>query len=447
MKRRDFLMTSTTAGISGVLSPLHSSSANAAERQATLPETLAGMPLPALLQDYRDRFYHQYLPFWLKGGYDQELGGVMCNLNDDGTVADDEKYIWYQGRELWVYSYLYRHFGQDSRYLEMARKTRDFMVRHMRADGGRWYERVHRDGRIKEGVIDEIYGGLFAAQGLAEFYRVAGGDENLDMARESIRSAVNTYDAPGYRGIKLPGQSQPAPGLRCQGHCMIFISLLTGMLRFHDDPELERLQGEHVDLEVEKFNHPEYGITNEYLQHDYSRLPGFEDHTFTDHAMEAQWMLMDEALRTKDRSLFDLAMARVRRYIELRWDYIFDGFGYGDYWVFGGLEGRPSDGYREKAMWTHTEILIATMMALEYTGESWAREWYDRVHRFTMRNFADPSPGVWIQATDRRGKSIPREGVHPKRRCNYHQPRCQMLNMLSLERMIRNNGELTPFST
>lgn len=58
---------------------------------------------------------------------------------------------------------------------------------------------------------------------------------------------------------------------------------------------------------------------------------------------------------------------------------------------------------------------------------------------------ADNDIGVWDQAVDRLGRKIARKDYHPKRKGNFHQPRYMMLDMLILERMIKNQGKLTPF--
>lgn len=85
-----------------------------------LPEKIVDMTLPQLRHDYHERLFQGYLPFWEKGGFDRENGGVMCELNDDGSVAVDMKYIWYQGRAVWVYSYLYNNFGRDPAFWDSS---------------------------------------------------------------------------------------------------------------------------------------------------------------------------------------------------------------------------------------------------------------------------------------------------------------------------------------
>jgi len=455
MKRRDFVKLTAGCGACGILP-----AAAAAAQQTTLPasspsrggqvlpEMIAGMTLSQLRDDCHDRLFNQYLPFWDRGGYDKKLGGFMCELNDDGSVANDEKYIWYQGRGVWVYSFLYRHFGKDRRWLEVARRSKDFMVKHMYAGEGKWYERVRRDGTGAGGLGENVYGWLFAAAGLIQYAAATDDRKDLDLARRSILAAVRTYDDPGYLGGFTPGEGYvdpPKKGLRAQGHSMVIVWMLTQLLRYQDDPQLAELQSKHVDLIVNRFWNPDYGIVNEYLLHDYSRVPGLEGHMFAGHSLETLWMVADEALRTGDRKLFDTIKDRTGRLLEMCWDYVFEGWGSEDFLVFDTPKHCHGPKFLVKTMWAHCEILIACMMMLEYTGEHWTKQWYERARAFTLRTMPVPGHGVWRQAVDRLGKDLKRIGISSKRKGNFHQPRYLMLNLLSLQRMIDHHGALTSF--
>lgn len=412
-----------------------------------LPASLAGMSLERLRDDCHNRLFNQYLPFWDKGGYDTQFGGFMCELNDDGSVFDDKKYIWYQGRAIWVYSFLYNNLDRDPRWLKIARKTKDFMIRHMHAGGGKWYDTVRRDGTLIDGVGKAVYGALFAANGLAEYYKATGEPDALKLAKQSIWTSVRRYDAPNHDHGEVGHISieVPTKGLRMQGYSMVFLRTLSQMLSHHEDPELEKLCREHVDALVNRFWNSEYGIANECLNHDYSRIPGNEGHMFAGHSLEALWMVMHEALRIKDRELFDLCKRRIRRLLEMCWDYVFEGWADEDYFIFNTAQHRRGPKYEMKTMWAHCEILVACMSVLEYTGEVWAREWYERVRAYTLRTMPVAEDGVWRQAVDRRGRDLQRPDISTKRKGNYHQPRMLMLNLQALNRMIANRGNLTPF--
>jgi len=452
MRRRDFFGAAVAAAVSGASPLCAGQKAREPDSQpsafSTLPGTIAGMSLQDLRNDYHDRLFDQYLPFWHRGGFDDQRGGFICELNDDGSVAVDEKAIWYQGRAIWIYSFLYNHFGKDPRFLEIARKTRDFMVGHMHAGGGRWREKVRGDGSVIEGPSKNVYGSLFAAAGLAELYKAARDPNDLELAKQSIWAAVRAYDDPAYgdtHTTQYTAVKIPTAGARSQGHSMVIVWILSGLLACEEDSRLEELQREHVNLIVNRFWNPEYGITNEYLHHDYSRIPEAADHMFAGHALETLWIVMHEALRTGDRALFDTAKNRVRRLLEMCWDYVFDGWGDGNFFVHRTPEHGRGPEYDVKTMWAHCEILIACMAVLEYTGEVWAKEWYERARAFTLRCMANTGCGVWRQAVDRYGKDLKRVGVSSKRKGNFHQPRCLMMNLLSLDRMIHNAGKLTPF--
>jgi N-acylglucosamine 2-epimerase len=409
---------------------------------------IAGMTLQELRDDYTDRIFNQYLPFWDKGGYDNKLGGFMCELKDDGSVVNDEKYIWYQGRGIWVYAYLYNNFGKEERYLEIARKSRDFLIKYLYLGNGKWRESVNRQGEpiestVAQGSNKDIYGALFASAGLIELYK-AGGDENdLDIAKTSIWTSVKAYEDRNYDGISIAGIDNT--GLRTQGHSFMIIWTLTNLLSFHQDPKLEELQAEHVHHITDHFWNSEYGIVNEYLFHDYTKIPGHETVMFTGHSLEALWMVLHEALRKNNKQLFETGKHRIRHLIEMNWDYVFEGFCSEEFNVFKSNEKCPGPTYDLKVMWAHTELLIATMTILEHTGEVWAREWYERARKYCLKTMANTGQGVWRQAVDRFGEDKQRPGISIYRKENFHQIRYQMMNLLSIERMINNNRNIDSF--
>jgi N-acylglucosamine 2-epimerase len=401
---------------------------------------ISGMAPGELAGDYRDRIFNSYLPFWERGGYDSKKGGFMCELFDDGRVQDDEKYIWYQGRGIWVYSYLYNNFGRERRFLEIAGKSRDFLIDSMYLGDGRWRDSVDRQGRpveskVAQGSARDIYGAVFSAAGLIEYYRATGNRDDLEIAKLSIQASVSDYEDPGYEGIAVAGTDNK--GLRTQGHSFVIIWSLTNLLSFHADPALEALQEEHVGHIIDHFWNPAYGIVNENLLHDYSRIPGQEGIMFTGHSLEALWMVMHEALRRKDRHLAATAENRIRHLLEMNWDYIFGGLATEEYHVFGSGGRCPGPSYELKVMWAHTEALIATLSIFELTGKAWAGEWYERIRKYCLKNFAGTGNGVWRQAVDRLGNDRQRPGISIYRKDNFHQVRYQMMNLLSIERMIR----------
>ena len=81
------------------------------------------LDLAPLRDRYRHELFDVVLPFWDRNGIDHQLGGFLCGLDHDGTLVHSDKFHWYMGRGLWVYSFLYNHFGRDPHHLEIARKA------------------------------------------------------------------------------------------------------------------------------------------------------------------------------------------------------------------------------------------------------------------------------------------------------------------------------------
>ena len=450
MKRRNFIGTTLAAGMSGVVPALAKPTAPPQSFKTgayeTLPFKIAGISLEELRDDYHDRLFNRYLPFWDKGGYDSENGGFMCELYDDGSVQREQKDIWYQGRGIWVYSFLYNFFGKDPRWLAIAKKSRDFMIKFMYNGDGTWKQTVDRRGKpikgIGQGSSNNINGAMFAIAGLIQYYKASGNEEDLELVKKSIFKSMERYNDPDYPGVGLHNYKKT--GLRSQAHSFMTVWTLPQLLEFHDDSEIDALAREHLDLIMDKFWNSDYGISNEILNHDYSRIPAIAARTSPGHSIETHWMAMYEALREKNGTKFYILKNRIRRLLEMSWDYIFEGMGGTEYNVFA-ASGRPAGpNFDIKSMWSHTEVLVACMTTLEYTGDVWAKEWYERVRAFTHRTMTTDH-GVWRQAVDRFGENKKRSGISIYRKGNFHQPRHMMMNMLSLDRMIKNNGKLTPF--
>nr|XP_041567877.1 N-acylglucosamine 2-epimerase isoform X6 [Taeniopygia guttata] len=115
--------------------------------------------------------------FWERHSHDPEHGGFFSCLSRDGSVYDDTKFVWLQGRQIWVYSRLYRTVPRFRRpeLLQAARKAGEFLERHVRPEPGssRAAFALRRDGR-PERLQRSFYSEAFCALGLDELGRAAG---------------------------------------------------------------------------------------------------------------------------------------------------------------------------------------------------------------------------------------------------------------------------------
>jgi len=429
--------TALAAGLGSAAPSLQAEERREARLRQASPGQLLGVDPRDFLTQCRRQLFGKYLPFWENGGHDAEFGGFMCSLHEDGTVENERKDIWYQGRGIWVYAYLYNEIDKDPKWLERARLARDFMVRYMHNGDGTWKTTVDRIGQPVEGIeimrSDNIYGALFAAVGLIQYAKATGNERDLNLAKTSIRKSIERYERVDYAGVSSLFTEQG--GLRSLGHAFMLAWVIPQMLELEDDPLLRETLAAQLDALEHHFWNPDYGISNEFLFHDYSRIPGEAERMVPGHSIEAQWMGMNAVhLISGETARATLFAGRMRHLIEMSWDYVFGGTCDTAYHVFATCEQPAGPVLDTKTMWAQTEVVIGSLKAWEHTGEAWARDWFERSWSYLQRTMTTPY-GVWRQAVDRQGRDKQREGISPYRRGNFHQPRCLMYLIRSLERM------------
>lgn len=82
------------------------------------------------LEFYRNHLHEYILPFWLKNGIDREYGGYFTCFNNYGDeLVSTDKYVWSQGRMLWLLGELAQREGPASEYRALARSGYEFLKR------------------------------------------------------------------------------------------------------------------------------------------------------------------------------------------------------------------------------------------------------------------------------------------------------------------------------
>jgi len=400
-------------------------------------DRLAGATLLQLRDQYKSDLFKDFLPFMEKHVIDEQYGGFMCNADHNGKPVNQNKLSWFEGRGIWVYSFLYNNLAREEKYLNVARRSLEFILKIRPAGDELWPKELTREGGALTSADGEIYGDLFIAEGMAEFAKATGERSHWDMARELVLKCERLYDRDNYRPTigqtYLGPKAPPFPGARIQGVWMVLIRVVTQMLEMRADAELERVARRSVDAITKHHYNPEFQLINELLNHDLSRPQNeYAQLVYTGHCIENLWMMMAEALRLRDDKLFESLAGWFRRHAEVAWDDVYGG-------VFRNLQNVDQNIWLlDKVLWAQEEVLIGSMMIIERTGAPWAIAMFDRMYRYVRDNYPLKSRGsaLWMYASDRR-VTFEAFSQMPKRVENYHHPRHLMLNLLSLERMIK----------
>ena len=63
--------------------------------------------LNSLAHFYKHQLLEDTIPFWFPRSFDREHGGYLFMRDADGSLIDDDKAVWIQGRAVWTLSTLY----------------------------------------------------------------------------------------------------------------------------------------------------------------------------------------------------------------------------------------------------------------------------------------------------------------------------------------------------
>ena len=387
------------------------------------------MDLTALRDQYAAFLFEDFLPFMDEHVVDHEFGGFLCHTDYDGRHLKTDKYIWWEGRGIWVYSFLYSNLAREQKYLDIAARTVDFIGKHARQDDGNWAVTLTRAGEVIEPFSNCVYGNLFVAEGLSQFALASGDEEYMVLAKEILAGAVELYDRPEIHDES----GRLVPQLRRQGTWMVLLRVATQMLQHRPDEYISRLAARCVDAVVSGHWNADFRLNIEDLNHDMSvTTDEAADGVQLGHSMETLWMLLAEALRIGDEELFHTCAERLRRHVEVAWDDVYGGL----FWF---LKVAANEFVLEKLLWPQADALIGMMSVIEHTNAPWAVEWFERVYDYLLARFVHIRHGrrMWTLEGDRKVTFEP----HTYRIENYHHPRHLMLNLLSLGRQIDGGGE------
>ncbi len=397
---------------------------------------LTGLSLADLRRRYRGELFGEQLPFWNRCGIDHELGGFQCSLGYDGARVNDDKFVWFQGRGLWVWSFIYNHLERDPAVLEVARKTKGFLLKHFPQPDGSWASMLTRQGQLLAPERD-VYGRYFAVEGLFEYAHAAGDSEAHDLALKLFKQLFREEtERPG-------GHSATRP----QGFWMVNVNIATQFLRRESDPAVSEIADRSIEAVIDKHYNPDIRLNNEQLNPDFSRPPGEQTKSNLGHSIETLWMVMEEARRRGDDQLAGVCAERIHRHLNVGWDWIHGGLALwinvdqGGYeWPVEQVPGTDVE-FRSvgeynytKTLWSLDEVLIATLLVLERSGEAWAADYFTRAQQLIDEKFSmkhKHGEPTYVLFADRR--IIPPE--RSVRQDNYHRLRALALNLLTLDRM------------
>lgn len=354
------------------------------------------------LNNLKDFYRHQLLkdtiPFWFPRSYDHAHGGFLLMRDADGSLIDDDKAVWIQGRATWLLSTLYNTVEPQEEWLQGAKLGYDFLNQHCFDTDGRMFFHVTREGkpiRKRRYYFSETFYVIAAAA-----YAKATGDEHAAAkAREVFGQCIAFATQPGMITPKFT-DVRPAKGI---GVPMIMMNTAQQLRATIGDERCDAWI-DHWINEIERdFVKHDIRCVMEHVAPDGSIIDHIDGRTLNPgHAIEGAWFILEEAMhRNNDPRLIALGCQMIDYMWERGWDEAYGGLFY-----FRDVYGKPVQEYWQdmKFWWPHNEAIIATLMAYLLTGNEKYAIMHKKVHDYSYQNFHDPKGGEWFGYLHRDGR-------------------------------------------
>ncbi|SHG21136.1 N-acylglucosamine 2-epimerase [Salegentibacter echinorum] len=346
---------------------------------------------------FKEELLENVIPFWEKYSLDKEFGGYFTCLTETGEVYDSDKFIWLQGRQAWMFSYLYNNVAQKDEWLKIAKKGIDFLIKHGMDADGNFYFSTTREGKPLVQPYN-IFSDCFAAMAFGQYAKATGDKEVQKLAKQTYLNILDRKDNPKGKYEKSTG-NRP---LRSFALPMILSNLVLELEDILSEDEIQQTIDFSVKEVMDTFLQEENGLIYESLNPDGTTSDSFEGRLINPgHGLEAMWFMIAIAERNNDTQLINKAVKTMLNILDFGWDKEHGGIFY-----FLDVKGHPTQQleWDQKLWWVHLEALVALSKAYLHTKDDKIWAWYEKVHDYTFKRFPDPENGEWFGYLNRQGE-------------------------------------------
>jgi len=281
--------------------------------------------------------FENVVPFWLEHGLDEEHGGYFTCLDDDGSVYDETKYMWLNGRALYTFARLYCEFpGSADRpaWRRAAELGAPFLDKAL-DDAGRLFFSTTRAGERLH-FQRKPYAAVFYAQGLLQYSRMLrviedeGGEPHHDDADAVYARAAGMFERL-LEWIDDPTKCgrPPRPPSAAEGSSladlMCVASLSLDFLRYSSVRAATREKHAARIADVQRRALVHYDRSNRVFME--AATPDGVDHAtpagrlfVPGHSIEVAWFLLQTCEEVANEPLEAVALDALEGSLERGWD-------------------------------------------------------------------------------------------------------------------------------
>ena len=360
------------------------------------------MNFKELANKYKTELLDSVLPFWLNNSIDKEYGGYFSCLDRDGSVYDTDKFIWLQGREVWLFSMLCNKLGKRQEWLDAAIQGAEFLKKYGHDGNYDFYFSLTREGKPLVEPYN-IFSNTFACMAFAQLAKATGSDEYAKIARRIFKRILERRGNPKGKWCKAVPGTRPMKDFALP---MIICNMALEVEEIINDPQLlESTIDDCLHEILDVFYQPDLGCMVENVSAiDNSRLDCYEGREINPgHDLEAIWFMLNLGIRRNDKALIDRCVNISLSIIEKGWDKEYGGIFY-----FLDSKGAPQQKleWDQKLWWVHLESSIAMIKGYQLTGNKKCLEWFKKLDEYMWSRFKDPLYPEWFGYLNRRGEML-----------------------------------------
>jgi N-acylglucosamine 2-epimerase len=380
-----------------------------------------------LAGQYRDELLQNIIPFWLKHSVDKECGGFLNSLDRDGSVFDTDKWVWMQGRAVWMFATIYTQVEKRQEWLDASVQGAEFLRRYGRNEEGYYFCLTQKGEPLIQPY--QIFSNAFAAMGYGALAKALPDSDYPKLAKETFDLYLSKRENPRGRYNKV------VPGTRPMKSFAVTMILSNMALEMEDTlgkDYVDKLVRGLADDIRSTYYRPEFGVILEQVSIDGNFVDSYDGRCFSPgHACEAMWFLMNVGTRLKDDDLVRWAADVTLKSLERGWDKEYGGIFY--YLDVKGKYPTWLD-WDQKHWWVHLESLIACAKGYQLTGDERLTAWFKTLHDYTWSHYKDSGYPEWFGYLSRRGTVLfPLKGG--KFKGFFHLPRALLQIWKILEEM------------
>lgn len=358
------------------------------------------MDFKRLVNQYKLELLNNVIPFWENHSKDKEFGGYFTCLDREGNIFDTDKFIWLQGRQVWMFSTLFNKVERKEQWLDMALNGAMFLQKYGHDGNLNWYFSLTREGKPLVQPYN-IFSDCFATMAFGQLFKATEKEEYGQIAKSTFENILKRSDNPKGKYNKLVPGTRPLKGFSLP---MILCNLSLEIEHLLPEQLVEEIIQKVLHEVMEVFYQPDSGLILENVNPDGSFSDSFDGRLLNPgHAIEAMWFIMDLSVRLQKPALAEKAVEIVLHTLEHGWDKKYGGIFY-----FLDIKADPPQQleWDQKLWWVHIETLISLIKGYAHTGNEKCLTWFEKVHDYTWEHFADPEHGEWFGYLNRRGEVL-----------------------------------------